>query len=95
MPSTKCKIKFSKVLQSLCMAKSKNKSDASIYTFSGNRCFKSSFESHFQEAFLAKVIYTIKYTTCAETLSCLLVTTGHQRVNTLIIRQDKAYWLID
>ena len=31
MPTTKCKIEFSKVLQNLC-AKSKNKSDAFIYT---------------------------------------------------------------
>ena len=32
MPTTKCKIEFSKVLQSLCV-KSKNKSDTFIYTF--------------------------------------------------------------
>ena len=31
MPTTKCKIEFSKVLQSLC-AKSKNKSDTFTYT---------------------------------------------------------------
>ena len=63
MPTTKCKIEFSKVLQSLC-AKSKNKSDTFTYTFSRNHCFNSSFKSRFQEAFLVKVIYTKKYTTC-------------------------------
>ena len=36
MPTTKCKIEFSKVLQSLYSAKSKNKSDIFIYTFSRN-----------------------------------------------------------
>ena len=57
MPTAKCKIEFSKVLQSLC-AKSKNKSDTFTYTFSRNHCFNSSFKSRFQEAFLVKVIYT-------------------------------------
>ena len=63
MPTTKCKIEFSKVLQSLC-AKSKNKSDTFTYTFSRNYCFNSSFKSRFKEAFLVKVIPTKKYTTC-------------------------------
>ena len=58
MPTTKCKIEFSKVLQSLCMAKSKNKSDTFTYTFSGKHGFNSSLKSRFQEAFFAKVIYT-------------------------------------
>ena len=64
MPTTKCKIEFSKVLQSFWTAKSKNKSDAFTYTFSRNHCFNSSFKSRFQEALLVKVIYTKKYTTC-------------------------------
>ena len=34
MPTTKCKIEFSNVLQSFCTAKSKNKSDT--FTFSRN-----------------------------------------------------------
>ena len=63
MLTTKCKIEFSKVLQSLC-AKSKNKSDTFTYTFSRNYCFNSSFKSRFQKAFLVKVIRTKKYTTC-------------------------------
>ena len=54
MPTTKCKIGFSKVLQSLCTAKSKNKSDIFIYTFSRNLCFNSSFKNNFQEAFFVK-----------------------------------------
>ena len=57
MPTTKCKIEFSKVLQSLC-AKSKNKSDTFTYTFSRNYCFNSSFKSRFQETILVKVIRT-------------------------------------
>ena len=64
MPTTKCKIEFSKVLQSLCMAKSINKFHKFTYTFSRNHCFNSSFKIRFQEAFLVKVIYTKKYTTC-------------------------------
>ena len=64
MLTTKCKIEFSKVLQSLCTAKSRSKSDTFTYTFSRNYCFNSSFKSRFQEAFLVKVIYTKKYTTC-------------------------------
>ena len=56
MPTTKCKIEFSKVLQSLYTAKSKNKPDTFTYTFSRNHCFDSPFKSSFQEAFLAKVI---------------------------------------
>ena len=59
MPTTKCKVKFSKVLQSLC-AKSKNKSDTFTYTFSRNHCFNSSFRSRFWEACLVKV--TLKNT---------------------------------
>ena len=51
MPTTKCEIEFSEVLQSSCMAKSKNKSDALTYTFSRNHRFNSSFKSCFQEAF--------------------------------------------
>ena len=42
----------------------KTKSDTFTYTFSRNHCFNSSFKSRFQEAFLVKVIYTKKYTTC-------------------------------
>ena len=34
MPTTKCKLKFSKILQGICIAKSKNKFDTFIYTFS-------------------------------------------------------------
>ena len=64
MPTTKCKIEFSKVLLSLCTGKSKNKSDTFTYTFSRNYCFNSSFKSRFKEAFLVKVIRTKKYTTC-------------------------------
>ena len=57
MPTTKCKIKFFKVQQSFCTAKSKNKSDTLfIHTFSKNLCFNSSFKNRFQEAFLIKVI---------------------------------------
>ena len=41
-----------------------NKSDTFTYIFSRNHCFNSSFKSRFQEAFLVKVIYTKKYTTC-------------------------------
>ena len=58
MPTTKYKIEFSKVLQSLCTTKSTNKSDTFTYTFSRNHFFNSSFKSRFQEAFLAKFIYT-------------------------------------
>ena len=36
MPTTKYKIEFSKVLQSLYLTKSKNKSDIFMYTFSRN-----------------------------------------------------------
>ena len=43
MPTTKCKIKFSAVLQSLCTAKLKNKSDTFIYTFSRILCSNFSF----------------------------------------------------
>ena len=64
MPPTKCKIEFPKVLQSLCTAKSKNKSEKFTYTFSRNYCFNSLFKSRFQEAFLVKIIRTKKYTTC-------------------------------
>ena len=64
MLTTKCKIEFSKVLQSLCTLKSKNKSDTFTYTFSRNYCFNSLFKNCFQEAFLVKVIRTKKYTTC-------------------------------
>ena len=60
MPTTKCKIEFFKLLQSLCRAKSKNKSDTFIYTFSRNLCFTSSFKNRFQEAFLVKIINTKK-----------------------------------
>ena len=64
MLTTKCKIEFSKVLQSLCTAKSKNKSDTFTYAFSRNYCFNSSFKSCFREAFLVKVNRTKKYTAC-------------------------------
>ena len=70
MPTTKWKIEFSKVLQSLCTAKSKSKSDTFTYIFSKNYCFSSSFKSHFQEAFLVKVIHTKKFT--LHTLSPLI-----------------------
>ena len=60
MPTTKRKIKFFKILQSLCTAKSKRKSDTFTHIFSGKYCFSSSFKSHFQEAFLVKVIRTKK-----------------------------------
>ena len=68
MPTTKCKIEFSKVLLSLCTGKSKNKSDTFTYTFSRNYCFNSSFKSRFKEAFLVKVIRTKKYTTALNPL---------------------------
>ena len=42
----------------------KKKSDKFTYTFSRNHGFNSSINSRFQEAFLVKVIYTKKYTTC-------------------------------
>ena len=62
MPTAKYKIEFSKVLQSLCMAESKNKYDIFIYTFSRNLCFKSSFKNRFHKAFLVKSIpKTIQY----------------------------------
>ena len=49
MLTTKCKIEFSKVLQSLCTAKSKKKKfDTFTYTSLG---FNSSFKNRFQEAF--------------------------------------------
>ena len=64
MSTTKCKIEFLKLLQTLCTAKSKNKSDTFTYTFSRKHCFNSSFKSRFQKAFLVKVIYTKKYGTC-------------------------------
>ena len=60
MPTTECKIEFSKVLQSLCKAKSKNKSDIVIYTFSKNLCFNSSLKNRFQEPFPVKAINTKK-----------------------------------
>ena len=63
MPTAKCKIEFSKVLQNLSTAKSKNKSDIFIYTFR-YLCFNSSFKNCFQEAFLIKVINIKKYTPC-------------------------------
>ena len=44
----------SKVLQSLCTAESKNKSDISIYTFTRNLCFNSSFKNRFHEAFFGQ-----------------------------------------
>ena len=64
MPTSKCEIEFSKVLQSLCTAKSKNKSDTFIHTFSRNLCFNSLFKNCFQEAFLIKIISTKKCITC-------------------------------
>ena len=51
---------LSKALQSLCMAKSKNKCDAFMYTFSRNLCFNSSLQNRFQESFLVQVINTKK-----------------------------------
>ena len=60
MPTAKCKIEFSKFLQSLRTAKSKNKSDTFIYTFRRDLWFNSSFKNRFQEAFLVKVISTKK-----------------------------------
>ena len=57
MPTAKCKIALSKVLQSLCTAKSINKSDTFTYTFSRNHCFNSSFKSRFKEAFWLKYLY--------------------------------------
>ena len=74
MPTTKSKIEFSKVFQSLCTAKSKNKSDTFTYTFSRNLCFNSSFKNCFQEAFLVKVTNTKKIHYMPLTL---LVTKGH------------------
>ena len=59
MPTTKCKIQFSKVLQSLCTAKSKNESNTFTYTFSRNHCFSSSFKSRFQEVFLVSYFKNI------------------------------------
>ena len=50
MPKAKRKIEFYKVLQRLCTAKSKRKSDSFTYIFNSNYCFSSSFKSHFQEA---------------------------------------------
>ena len=58
------KSNFPKFHKRLCTAKSKNKSGTFTYKFCGNHCFNSSFKSHFEEAFLAKVIYTKKYITC-------------------------------
>ena len=57
-PITKCKIEFSKALQSLCTAKSKNKPVTFTYKFSRNHCFNFSFKGRFQESFLVKVICT-------------------------------------
>ena len=39
-------------------SKIKKKSDTFAYAFNRNHCFKYSFKSCFQEAFLVKVIYT-------------------------------------
>ena len=61
MPTKKCKIKFSKAY---ARQNQKNKSDTFKYIFNRNHCFNSSFKIRFQEAFLVKVIYTKKYTTC-------------------------------
>ena len=58
----KCEIEFSRVLQSLCTAKSKNKSDTFIYTFSTNLCLNYSFKNCFQEHLLVKVINIKKHT---------------------------------
>ena len=44
MPTAKYKIKFSKALQNLCTAKSKNKSDTFSYKFNRNCCFNFSFK---------------------------------------------------
>ena len=46
--------------------KIKKKFDTFTYMFSRNHCFNSLFKSSFQEAFLVKVIYTKKYTTCTK-----------------------------
>ena len=88
MPTTKCKIEFSKVLQSLCTAKSKNKSDTFTYTFSKNYCFNSSFKSRFQEAFLVKVIRT------KNTLHALnpLIPRGNIRSHTYLNKPTRFSW---
>ena len=56
---------LSKALQSLCTAKSKNKSNAFTYTFNRNLCFNSSFKTRFKNLFWFKSSIPKKYTTCA------------------------------
>ena len=50
MLTTKCKIEFSKVLQSLCRAKSKKKKKIDTFTYT-SLGFNSSLKNRFQEAF--------------------------------------------
>ena len=50
MLTTKCKIEFSKVLQSLCTAKSKKKKKIDTFTYT-SLGFNSSLKNRFQEAF--------------------------------------------
>ena len=68
MPTTKCKIEFFNVPQSLRMENSKSKSDVFIYRSSRNLCFKSSLKNGFQELFWLKLSILKKYTTCIYTL---------------------------
>ena len=58
------KSNFPKLCKVYARQNKKKKSDTFTYIFSRNHCFNSSFKSRFQEAFLVKVIYTKKYTTC-------------------------------
>ena len=62
VPATKCKIEFSKVLQSLYTAKSKIKSHIFIHTFSKSLCLDSSFKNSFQETFPVNVMNIKKNT---------------------------------
>ena len=55
---------FPKLCKAYARQNQKNKSHTFTYKFSRNHCFNFSFKGRFQEAFLVKVIYTKKYTTC-------------------------------
>ena len=78
MPTTKCKVKFSKVLQSL-YAKSKNKSDTFTYTFSRNHALILHSKVIFE-----KLVW-LKFVTLKNTLHALnsLITRGNKRSHVL------------
>ena len=84
IPTTKCKIEFSAVLQSLCTAKTKSKSDTFIYTFSRKLCFNSS-------KIVLKKLFWLKLLILKNTLSAFnpLIPGGNK--SSYILKQDYSF----